>query len=91
MGIFTRKQKDTAENIYEKNIKKNLKKKDGFIHVLLINSNNGVLKYEFECDDKYTTYIDTVISAMQSDGYEIVDIKFQRHSPRISHTLVMYK
>lgn len=29
----------------------------------------------FECEDKYTTQIDEIISSMQDDGYEIVDIK----------------
>ena len=29
----------------------------------------------FSCEDKYTTQIDTILSAMQDDGYEIVDVK----------------
>ena len=29
----------------------------------------------FSCEDKYTTQIDTILSAMQEDGYEIIDVK----------------
>lgn len=38
MGIFSKQQKATAENIYVKSVKPYLKEKDGLIHVVMINS-----------------------------------------------------
>ncbi len=74
MGVFTKNQKDVAANIYE-TTKKYLKPKDGKKHVVMINSYSKFINQIFSCDDKYTTQIDEIVSRMQEDGYEIVDIK----------------
>ena len=55
--------------------KKYLKPKDGKIHVIMFNSFSKLANQIFSCEDKYTTQIDTILSAMQDDGYEIVDVK----------------
>lgn len=74
MAIFTNRQKNTAITVYEK-MKPYIAEKDGKVHVIMINSFSKMLNQGFVCDDKYTTEIDTLLSAMQDDGYEIVDVK----------------
>ena len=98
MGLFTKGQKKVAENIYEKEVKPMLKDKDGFTHVVMINSFSKFINQNFGCDSKYTTQIDEIISSMQRDGYEIIDIKFTTlQGQGISgvnegfNTLIMYK
>jgi hypothetical protein len=76
MGFIKNNQKAVAENIYIKDVKPNLKEKDGLIHVIMLNSFSKWLNQNFGCEDKYTTQIDSILTNMQNDGYEIVDIKF---------------
>ena len=75
MGIFTKGQADMAEQVYEKT-KEYLKPKDGLKHVVMINSFSKFVNQIFGCEDKYTTQIDYILTRMQNDGYEILDIKF---------------
>lgn len=75
MGIFTSGQRATAQNTYS-NMKKYLKPKDGKVHIIMVNSFSKWLNQNFECEDKYSVQMDTIISLMQDDGYEIIDIKF---------------
>lgn len=98
MGFFKNSQKQTAGSIYEREIKPNLKEKDGLLHVAMINSFSKWLNQNFGCEDKYTTQIDKILTAMQNDGYEIVDIKFnsvqdQGLTGQMEgfHTLITYK
>lgn len=97
MGFFTNAQKADADTTYEK-AKKYLKQKDGKIHIIMINSFSKWLNQAFECEDKYTTQIDEIISKMQDDGYEIMDIKINSiQNQGITgqmegfHTLIIYK
>ncbi len=97
MGMFTKNQKNTAGVIYEET-KKYLKPKDGKTHVVMINSFSKLLNQIFGCEDKYTTQIDEILTCMQNDGYEIVDVKFnsipgQGMSKEMEgyHTLIIYK
>lgn len=97
MGIFNTLQRDTANSVYEE-VKKNLKPKDGKIHVVMVNSFSKWLNQTFGCEDKYTTQIDEIISNMQLDGYEIIDIKLnsipnQGLTGQMEgfHTLITYK
>ena len=55
--------------------KKYLKPSDGKLHVIMFNSFSKLANQVFSCEDKYTTQIDTILSAMQEDGYEIIDVK----------------
>lgn len=96
--MFKRTQKSTANVIYDKEIKPHLKEKDGFVHVVMVNSFSKWLNQSFGCESKYTNQIDEIVSNMQSDGYEIVDIKFNSvQGQGLSkdaegfHTLILYK
>lgn len=42
----------------------------------MVNSFSKWLNQTFECENKYTGQIDGIITAMQENGYEIVDVKF---------------
>ena len=97
MGIFTKNQKNAATVIYEET-KKFVKEKDGNVHVVMINSFSKLLNQIFGCEDKYTTQIDEILTCMQNDGYEIVDVKFnsisnQGMSKEMEgfNTLIIYK
>jgi hypothetical protein len=75
MGFFTKGQQNAANAVYT-NLKKYLKEKDGFTHVVMVNSFSKFANEYFSCEDKYTTQIDQIVTLMQQDGYEILDIKF---------------
>ena len=74
MGFFNNVQKETAINSYSK-IKKYLQPKDGNKHIIMINSFSKLVNQVFGCEDKYTTQIEEILTLMQNDGYQIVDIK----------------
>lgn len=97
MGLFSKGQEAAAVSIYEQT-KQYLKAKDGNIHIVMINSFSKWLNQSFQCEYKYTTQIDTILSSMQKDGYEIIDVKFNSiQNQGISgqmegfHTLITYK
>lgn len=75
MGIFTAVQEQMANETYEK-CKKYLRPKDGKVHVLMINSFSKLANQTFECENKYTTQLNTIVEGLQNDGYEVIDIKF---------------
>ena len=96
--MFNGVQKSVAESVFEKKVKPQLKEKDGFIHVVMINSFSKFLNESFGCEDKYTNQIDEVLNGMQMLGYEIIDIKFsvlqdQGLTGKMEgfNTLIMYK
>lgn len=68
MGLFS---KDTYK--YEE-VKRLLKRKDGNTHVILLEMEK--LSFLTGYDEEYTTKTDEILSQMQNDGYEIVDIRF---------------
>lgn len=97
MGLIKNTQKASAETVYTK-MKKHLVQKDGHAHVVMINSFSKFVNQNFECESKYTTQIDSIITAMQNDGYEIIDVKFNSlmnqgltGSMEGFHTLITYK
>ncbi|GEO64424.1 hypothetical protein [Companilactobacillus nantensis] len=97
MGMFTNNQKNSAENIYVKEVRP-LLKKDGFTHVVMINSFSKWINQIFGAEDKYTTQIDGILLNMQKDGFEILDVKFDSlqnqglmKDMEGFHTLVTYK
>ena len=97
MGLFTGSQKAAAQTQYA-SAKQYLKPKDGKVHVIMFNSFSKFLNQNFECENKYTTQIDEILSGMQNDGYEIIDVKFsslqnQGLTKEMEgfHTLIMYK
>ena len=64
-----------AQVIYAE-MRRHLKPKDGKIHVAMVNSFSKFANQVFGFEDKYTNQIDGLLSFMQDDGYEIVDVKF---------------
>lgn len=97
MGFFNDVQKNTATGVYEQ-AKKFLKSKDGKIHVVMFNSFSKWINQNFGCEDKYTTQIDEILTNMQDDGYEILDVKInsiqnQGLTGQMEgfHTLITYK
>lgn len=96
-GFFTSTQKATSDIVYSK-MKPYIVPKDGKVHVLMINSFSKFLNQNFECETKYTTQIDNIVSSLQDDGYEIIDIKFNsvKNQGLMGemegfHTLIMYR
>jgi len=97
MGMFTKGQKNLSDSVYEKRIKP-LLKNDGLTHIVLINSFSKWIDQNFDAEDKYTTQIDGILSSMQNDGHEIIDIKFDSlqnqgllKDMEGFHTLITYK
>ena len=98
MKMFNNAQKSMANTVFEKEIKPRLKEKDGFTHVIMVNSFSKFLNQNFGCEDKYTTQMDEILASMQMLGYEIVDIKItvmqnQGFTGKMEgfNTLIMYK
>ena len=75
MGLFTKMQQTRANIVYEQT-KPHLKEKDGNVHVVMFNSFSKYINQIISCEDKYTEQLDLIVTAMQNDGYEIVDVKF---------------
>ncbi|MEG2195694.1 MAG: zinc ribbon domain-containing protein [Terrisporobacter sp.] len=91
-------EKEEIKHSYYK-IKKFLKKKDNKVHIVMINSKNKTSCEDLVCENKYTTEVDNILSFMQDDGYEIVDVKYEvfiRENYGLNYfdiyrTLIMYK
>ena len=97
MGLFSANQQQASVNVYEQT-KRYLKPKDGKTHIVMINSFSKWVNQIFGCEDKYTIQIDEIISRMQDDGYEIIDVKINSiQNQGITgqmegfHTLITYK
>ena len=97
MGLFTKGQAAVAATVYDK-MKQYVAPKDGKVHVLMVNSFSKMCNQVFECEDKYTPQMDCIVTGLQSDGYEIVDIKFNSVKNQGAfgeaegfHTMIMYK
>ena len=97
MGMFTKSQKETATTVYQES-KKYLKPKDGKLHIVMFNSFSKFANQNFGCEDKYTTQIDEILTGMQEDDYEIIDVKFNsiQNQGLVGgmegfHTLITYK
>lgn len=69
-------RQNASNNVYFGEVKKYLSEKDGKVHVLMINSFSKWINQVFGIDEKYTIQIDSILSNMQYDGYEIIDVKF---------------
>lgn len=87
-----------SERIYESEIKPLLHYKDGFTHVVMVNSFSKWINQVFGAESKYTRQIDEIVTSMQKDGYEIIDIKFSTEQNQGIfkemegfYTLIMYK
>jgi len=98
MGMFTKGQQATAQSIYQKDVLPFLKPKDGFTHVVMINSFSKWLNQNFGIEDKYTTQLDEILVDLQKDEYELVDVKLGviqdqgiTKSSEGFYTMILYK
>ena len=94
MGLFDKNIEKSSNNSYEE-IKKYLKPKDNKKHIIMVNTMSKSITNGWECENKYTLHIDTIIENMQNDGYEIIDIKFDSTQQSVSNmflirTLIIY-
>lgn len=72
MGLFN---KDAGDgNAYEI-VKPTLAAKDGKLHVTMLRSYSTWTTTKFHCDENYSADVDVVLSGMQDDGYEIMNIQ----------------
>ena len=84
------------KNLY-KNIEKYLKQKDGKKHIIMLNTMSKSTTNGLECENKYTIQINNIIEKMQSNGYEIIDIKIDNTmfqsmgSAFLIRTLIVYR
>ncbi len=71
MALFGKKEDVIPYDI----AKANLAAKDGKLHVIMVNTWNTWTEQKFNCDAKVTGELDQVLSGMQEDGYEIVNVQ----------------
>lgn len=79
MGIFDKNYEKVSDNLYE-DIKKYLKPKDGMKHIIMLNTMSKSITNGLECENKYTIQVNSIIEAMQNEGYEIIDVKIDNTS-----------
>lgn len=98
MGFLKKSRIKSGKDLYETKVKPELAEKDGNVHVIMIDSFSKYLNQAFGVESKYTEQIDPIITGLQNDGYEIVDIKInslknQGLTGEMEgfHTLIMYK
>ena len=96
MALFEKTQQDNAATVYEK-LSAELKK-DGLVHVAMINSFSKWLNQVFGPESKYINNIDTILTLMQQDGFTIMDVKFNSmQNQGVTgtmegyHTLIVYR
>jgi len=76
MGLFSNGRKNSGAQLYTDSVKTNLVEQDGHTHVLMITSFSKFLNQNFDVETKYTEQLNPILTGMQEDGYEIIDIKF---------------
>ena len=72
---FMQNVKDNMAAAQADQVMRNVKPRDGRVHVLMLMSFSKLVNQAFGCDDKYTNEVDGVLSELQIRGYEIIDIK----------------
>lgn len=97
MGFFEDRRKNSADVVYS-SAKAHLKPKDGHIHVILFEGYSSFTgQAGLDCDKRYTDEIDEILTKMQDDGYQIIDVKILLDQRGLSgtrngfYTLVLYK
>lgn len=76
MGLFSNGRKESGAQLYAQSVKQNLVAKDGLKHVIMLTSFSKFLNQNFDVETKFTEQINPILTGMQNDGYEIIDIKF---------------
>lgn len=75
MGLFKNTRENVSNSVYDNDVKPYLVEKDGLVHLIMVTSFSKLLNQQFDVEKKYTTQLDTILTRMQQDGYEIVDVK----------------
>ena len=76
-GGSSDKQQALIDNAAQQALQ-NLASQDGLTHVLLLVSNGKISRPQtLAVDEKYSSELDQVLSYIQNQGREIVDIKFE--------------
>ena len=90
-------QQESAQTVYQK-LKAEYLKADGLVHVAMINSFSKWINQIFDAETKYINNIDTILTMMQQDGFQIMDVKFnsiqnQGLTGQMEgyHTLIVYR
>lgn len=98
MGLFKNNRENVSNSMYDNDVKPYLVEKDGLVHLIMVTSFSKLLNQQFDVEKKYTTQLDTILSRMQQDGYEIVDVKLNSmHNEGITgqatqfQTTIIYK
>ena len=90
-GGSSDKQQALIDNAAQQALQ-NLASQDGLTHVLLLVSNGKISSPQtLAVDEKYSSELDQVLSYIQNQGREIVDIKFDNEAGILYRTLVLYK
>ena len=90
-GGSSDKQQALIDNAAQQALQ-NLASQDGLTHVLLFVSNGKISRPQtLAVDEKYSSELDQVLSYIQNQGREIVDIKFDNEAGILYRTLVLYK
>lgn len=90
-GGSSDKQQALIDNAAQQALQ-NLASQDGLTHVLLLVSNGKIARPQtLAVDEKYSSELDQVLSYIQNQGREIVDIKFDNEAGILYRTLVLYK
>ena len=90
-GGSSDKQQALIDNAAQQALQ-NLASQDGLTDVLLLVSNGKISRPQtLAVDEKYSSELDQVLSYIQNQGREIVDIKFDNEAGILYRTLVLYK
>ena len=98
MGLLSHSRRVSGDNLYESEVKPQLKPSDGHIHLVMIDSFSKLINQVFGVESKYTEQVGSIVDRLQDDGYEIVDVKFDSlkgqgltGAAEGFHTLILYR
>ncbi|HIW12772.1 MAG TPA: hypothetical protein H9891_06380 [Candidatus Salinicoccus stercoripullorum] len=102
MGFFSSESDEKnkhASNTYHSKFKKHLKEKDGKQHIVFVHTLSKIFNKGLGVDDKVTMEIDELLSQMQDDGYEVIDVQFTtlkdqgygKHTNEGYQTMIRYR
>lgn len=86
MGLFNKSKEVEPYEV----VKSELKPKDGNLHVMMVNTWNTWTDQKFNCDERYTGELEELISGMQAEGYEIVQMQHNSMSSGSGFGMVTY-
>lgn len=72
---FAKMRAQAAADVYETEVLPYLAPSDGLIHAIMVTSFSKWLNQSFGVEKKYTVQLDEILTRMQQDGCEIVDVK----------------